>query len=118
MSMNPNHQTNPVGINTTIAGLETMAESCDGYRSQLCILEMTIEMNGWFSNVGNCVDNHRRLKTIQNIIVPNITHEPYSVRNRDGERLQPWNVAKDIKENHQHMSIHAAERAAEYWMDQ
>lgn len=102
---------NPTGLETTMDGLEMIAENTDDYRSLLSVLEATIELNGWFSNVGDAYANHQRLNEIEETIIPRITAEP-----RDLD--QPtWDVAKDIQSRHQHMSIFAAESAAEYWKD-
>lgn len=98
-------------IDSTIDALNTMAHADFGYRSNLCILEMVIEMDSWFSNVGNCYHNHQQLRRIQEVIIPEITYKPSDLSG------QTWDVAKRIKERHTHMSIHAAESAAEYWMN-
>lgn len=103
---------NPPGFETTVNGLRQMAQTMGDYRSLLSVLEATIELNSWFSNVGSAYENHQRLNEIEETIIPKITHKPQDLD-------QPaWDVAKDIQEQHQHMSIHAAESVAEYWLDQ
>lgn len=103
---------NPPGFEETVAGLRMMAQTMDDYRSLLCVLEATIELNNWFSNVGSAYENYQRLNEIEETIIPKITHKPYDLD-------QPaWDIAKDIRSKHQHMSVAAAESAAEYWLDQ
>jgi hypothetical protein len=102
---------NPTGFEQLVNGLEMMAENCTGYRSLLSVLEVTIELNGWFSNVGDCYGNHQRFNKIEEKIIPKITSKPM-----DLDR-STWDVAKDIQARHGHMSVYAAESAAEYWQD-
>lgn len=99
----------PNGLNTVIQGLETMAESATGYRELLCTLEATIELNGWFTNYG--YEIHERFESIEETIIPKITREPYDTD------MPTYKLAKEIQESHQHMSIHAAESAAQYWQN-
>ena len=103
---------NPTGLETTIRGLETVAENTNDYRSLLSLLEATIELNNWFSNVGEAYENHQRFKRIEETIIPKITRQPRDLR-RDS-----WTIAKELEENHLHMSIHAAESVVEYWKEE
>lgn len=104
---------NPTGLNETMNGLELLAENLTGYRELLCVLEATIELNGWFTNVGDTYENHQRFKEIEEKIIPEITTEPVNVN-----EVTTWELANEIQMRHGHMSVHAAEAAAEYWMDQ
>ena len=99
------------GLTETLNGLEMMAENQTSYRELLCVLEATIEIESWYSNYGKPV--YDKWQKIQEKIIPQITTEPMNIDMRT-----PWNLAEDIQDRHGHMSIHAAEAAAEYWMDQ
>lgn len=98
------------GLETVLNGLETMAEEETGYRELLCVLEMVIELDGWF---GNDERIYRRAKAIQEKIIPEITYQPGHV-----EHKTPWGLTKEINAQHDHMTIYAAEAVAEYWLDQ
>jgi hypothetical protein len=100
----------PDGLNTVLNGLEQMAESATGYRELLTVLEVTIELNSWFTNYGKPI--HERCNEIENTVIPQITTEP-----RDVDK-PTYSVAQDIQAQHGHFSIYAAETAAEYWQNQ
>ncbi|OYR58495.1 hypothetical protein DJ70_02965 [Halorubrum halodurans] len=87
-----------------------MAENLTGYRELLCVLETTVELGGWFDNYGQHIYN--RCEEIEEIIIPKITRPPIDL-DRPRHKL-----ADEIQERHGHMSIYAAEAAAEYWMNQ
>ena len=100
----------PSGLETTINGLSMMSKTETGYRELLCVLEAVIELNSWYTNYGQEI--HERFKKIEERIIPEITTRPQHLDH------STWEVAKEIQNRHGHMSIHAAEAAAEYWQDQ
>jgi len=105
---------NTNGVNETLNGLETMAENLTGYRELLCTLEMSIEMENWFSNTENGYKNHQRLSKVAEKIIPEITHNPF-----ESYGVETFHDAeRHLRKQHTQMSIYAAERAVEFWIQQ